>query len=586
MSKTNFLKQVFSVSNDFINGRKYKIVNVAGIKIKHKIGEKKEIKYTTIHYLLAILKAYGIEYYVTSPGTQNANFNYLLQNDKELKTFSVIDERSAAYVATGLAYETNKPVVITCTGATASRNYLSALTEAHNRHLPIIAITFFNYDNNPYNLAPQFVDRSISQNDIKAISVELPNINTRSDRIRCITLINAALTTAINENKPVHINCPGNLDFSIKSSSELPKNIWATKTYRYDFKEVIKEIENKRTAIFIGSHRIFTEEAKSISNFVEKFKIPVFCDHTSNYHGANKILTQQISHQKAELLPEIVIDIGDITGDYSSSSILYKAKFWRISEDTKFKNRYGFPVTKFFACSEKYFFESFFDENINFDKQEEFLMYIKEKANKYEYPDVPFSNSFVCRQLVKYLPKNSSLHCAILNSLRNMGYYNLDESIDVICNVGGFGIDGGVSTLVGQSFANPNKKCFGLFGDLAFFYDMNILGNRDIKNNLRILMVNNYKGVEFRLNQALEKPLGAEVDKLIAAAEHNLGGAKGWAESCKFEYMSAKNEEEFLNKINDFCNKDYEKPVFFEVFTQNDDEKEAINLMRTHNKNK
>ena len=47
-----------------------------------------------------------------------------------------------------------------------------------------------------------------------------------------------------------------------------------------------------------------------------------------------------------------------------------------------------------------------------------------------------------------------------------------------------------------------------------------------------------------------------------------------------------KNEEEFLNKINDFCNKDYEKPVFFEVFTQNDDEKEAINLMRTHNKNK
>ena len=74
--------------------------------------------YNTIHYIIAMLKAYKIK--------------------------NIIDERSAAYVATGLAYETQEPVVITCTGATASRNYLSALTEAYYKNLPIIALTFFD----------------------------------------------------------------------------------------------------------------------------------------------------------------------------------------------------------------------------------------------------------------------------------------------------------------------------------------------------------------------------------------------------------------------------------------------------------
>ena len=83
--------------------------------------------------------------------------------------------------------------------------------------------------------------------------------------------------------------------------------------------------------------------------------------------------------------------------------------------------------------------------------------------------------------------------------MAGMNFYEFDESIDITCNVGVCGIDGAVSTLVGQSIAKPDKKCFGIFGDLTFFYDMNVLQQRAIRNNLRILLINNNNGVESRL---------------------------------------------------------------------------------------
>ena len=81
------------------------------------------MEYNTLQYIIAMLKAYKINTVVASPGTRNSCFNYMVQEDSFFECYSVLDERSAAYVATGLAYEKQKPVVITCTGATASRNY-------------------------------------------------------------------------------------------------------------------------------------------------------------------------------------------------------------------------------------------------------------------------------------------------------------------------------------------------------------------------------------------------------------------------------------------------------------------------------
>lgn len=74
--------------------------------------------YNTLHYVISLLKAYNIKNIVASPGTQNSTFNYLVQEDEDFNCYSVVDERSAVYVAIGLSEETKEPTVITCTGAT------------------------------------------------------------------------------------------------------------------------------------------------------------------------------------------------------------------------------------------------------------------------------------------------------------------------------------------------------------------------------------------------------------------------------------------------------------------------------------
>ena len=163
-----------------------------------------------------------------------------------------------------------------------------------------------------------------------------------------------------------------------------------------------------------------------------------------------------------------------------------------------------------------------------------------------------------------------------------MNFFELDNSILVNANVGGFGIDGALSTLIGQSYVQKDKLNFALVGDLAFFYDMNSLGLRDIKNNIRILLVNNNEGCEMEFGPW--KPISdlneGIVSKFVCAQGHHKSGAKNWAEACGFKYMSANSKENFLEQFDSFCNDECDKPMIFEVFTTMQDDKRAQEIVR------
>lgn len=78
---------------------------------------------------------------IASPGTTNACLVSSMQSDPFFEIYSAPEERSGAYMACGMAAESGEPVVLSCTGATASRNYMPALTEAFYRKLPILTVT-------------------------------------------------------------------------------------------------------------------------------------------------------------------------------------------------------------------------------------------------------------------------------------------------------------------------------------------------------------------------------------------------------------------------------------------------------------
>ena len=153
-------------------------------------------------------------------------------------------------------------------------------------------------------------------------------------------------------------------------------------------------------------------------------------------------------------------------------------------------------------------------------------------------------------------------------------------------NTGGFGIDGCMSSAIGGSLARPQQLHFLVIGDLAFFYDLNSMGNRHVGSNLRILLVNNGKGTEFRNYNHPAAQFGDDADRFMAAAGHYGNKShllvRHYAEDLGYEYMQASTKEEYLSHLDRFLTPGItEKPILLEVFTDNEDESLALKTMNT-----
>ena len=356
----------------------------------------------------------------------------------------------------------------------------------------------------------------------------------------------------------------------------------------YDLEGV--RLPTGKIAIFVGSHKPFSErETAAIDAFCGSHDAVVFCDHTSNYKGSYRVLYPLLATQDIDdsnLKPDLLIHIGEISGDYYTTGKLKAAKqVWRVSEDGEVRD-YFLKLSAVFEMSEELFFD-YFSSHENNEKTSYLASCLTNiEGVSFENVEVPFSNIWVASKLSKVLPSHSVLHLAILNSLRAWNFFDIDKTIEVYSNVGGFGIDGGLSTLIGASFVNPDKIYFGVLGDLAFFYDMNSLGNRDVRNNVRILLINNGKGTEFRNYTHTASSLGDDADEFVAAARHYGNKSETlvmhYAEDLGYEYIRAHNKDEFLSAYERFVTPELTaKPMIFEVFTDSTNESDALRVVKT-----
>ncbi len=538
--------------------------------------------------LIALLKANGIKRIVASPGSTNVCFVGSVQNDPYFELFSCVDERSAAYMACGIAEETTEPVVLSCTGATASRNYMPALTEAFYRKLPLIAITSSQPSENIGQLCPQVTDRRQLPADVVVTSVQVPFVSSDSERWNCEIQINKALLACRQRGGgPVHINIITNRDrgFNVK---ELPT---VKSIKRYSYYDSLPELPKGNKVIFIGSHRSFTsDETHLIENFCESQDAVVFYEMTSGYHGKYGIKYDLIAAQSMSdsLFKHfsLMIHLGEMAGaDFQS--FLMPSNVWRINEDGEVKDPFR-KLTAVFEMSEVTFFKNYIIENAH--KSQLYNSYkeeVKRLYDKLDAIDLPLTNLWIASQMSKSLPKNSEIHVGILNSFRAWNIFELPEGVDSFCNVGGYGIDGCVSSMIGASLIHPEKLYFGVYGDLAFFYDMNVLGNRHLKSNVRILLINNGRGNEFHNpGQLWEKSFSSEeIDKYGSAAGHFGNKSpdllKHFSQDLGFEYMVAETKDQFLALLPKFTSsKMREKPMFVEIFNNGDDDAKAYKIIR------
>lgn len=536
-----------------------------------------------VQMLVALMKAHGIKKVIASPGTTNISFVASIQQDPYFEVYSSVDERSAAYLACGLASESGEAVALSCTGATASRNYLSGLTEAYYRKLPILAITSTQHSGNIGQNVPQVIDRTTILNDVAKISVQIPSINSEDDKWTCNVMLNRALLELYRHGGgPVHINIATTYcsDFSVK---ELPQT---RVIERICYNNVMPELKGTRVGIFVGAHKSWSEELEAaVEKFCEKYNGVVLCDHTSNYFGKYRVypslVTSQLQYNSSCKICDVLIHIGDISG----SPISVEAKeVWRVNPDGEIRDTFR-KLRYVFEMDELTFFTLYAELKNNTyhcTYYEEWERECEELSSRIQ--ELPFSNAWIAQHMANKIPRGSVIHFGILNSLRSWNFQRITDGVSCFCNTGGFGIDGGVSSLVGASLANPDVLYFGFFGDLAFFYDMNVLGNRHINRNIHILVVNNGRGQEFKNYNHPASRFGDDADKFMAAGGHfgrqSQDLIRHYSEDLGFEYLSAFTKQEFIENIDKFTSEKIgAQPILFEVFTNTKDESDALNIL-------
>ena len=533
--------------------------------------------------LVSLLKAHGIRKIVASPGNTNISFVGSVQDDSFFAVYSCVDERSAAYIACGMAEESGEPVALSCTGATAARNYSSALTEAFYRKLPVLAITSSQPFGRTGQLIPQFTDRNVQFNDISTISVQVPIPHTEEEHWSNNVKINSAILNLTKDGGgPAHINLETSFshDFSV---TKLPEE---RVIRRYDAHSLMPKLKASKVCVFVGSHKKFTSELeKVVDEFCEKYNGIVLCDQTSNYKGKFRVLGGLLAGQKdyypACRKAEVTIHLGEISGSYY---YFKKTKIWRISPDGVVRDPYK-CLTNLFYMDEVDFFK-YYNKIGNIRKNtylEEWRA--EEDRLRASLQELPLSNCWLCQQTAPKLPEGSVLHLAILNSLRSWNLFDTRKSVYSYSNVGGFGIDGCLSSCIGASLMRPDKLFFCVIGDLAAFYDINVLGNRHVGSNVRIIVSNNGTGYEMHCAGSIGKDFGDDADRFFAAGGHfgkqSRTLLKNFVEALGFEYLKAETKEEYLSHLDHFTSpQPFNRPILLEVFVHEEDDDAAYNATR------
>ena len=557
----------------------------------------------SVLYLIALLKAHDIRKVIISPGTTNLEFVAGLQYAGDFELFSCVDERSAAYMACGMATECNEPIVITCTEATASRNYFPGLTEAYYRKLAILTVTGVHRYYQIGHLIPQIIDREISPRDVFVKKYRLPIIKDEEDEYYTQMMINSALLELKRKNSgPIHIDlpcCNNNYSFNCE---KLPDVKVITRFFRTD---TLPDITNSgHIAIFIGAHSEFTkDETDLIEKFCEKFNAVVFCEHTSGYRGNYAVNVGIISCQKKshEIFENIktLIHMGEQNSDYSIIEILKNVQeVWRLSNDGELRDTF-LKLKYVFSMNTGEFFEHYLINDqgkgkpltLSDCKTKNISYYMEckkvQKAILNKICELPFSNVYIAYYVSSRIPEFSTLHIGVSNSLRAWNLFEIPKTVFSFSNVGCRGIDGALSSCVGAAIANQQRLHFCVLGDLTFFYDMNALGNREIKRNIRILLVNNNGGNIFKHKYSPGYMFFGddETGKYISASGHfgnqsrNL--VKHFAEDLGIRYLTASNKKEFEKGCNTFLNNLTDESIIYEVFTTDIDERDAFEIIET-----
>ena len=481
----------------------------------------KPMDYELLNKLPVWCKNEGFDFAIVCGGSRSAPLTLSLSGYDQIKCIAASDERSAGFIALGIAKATQKPVIIVTTSGSAVANLYPAVVEAFYQNIPLF---IFTADREP-NAAKYFDGQAIEQQEIFGKHVQgffqMP-LNISDPVIFQYNIHEAFKILETGKPGPMHINFPfkepfypANYPFVYDSLLQIQNKRMlkplpsgeAGRGHHTQLSDKLKTIWNNASKKLIicgfDSNKYYNSE--QVNNFAEYHQIPIIADITSNIKTDlvhSDLLIRNI-YDTNLFAPDLIITIG---GNHTSKVLknhiqaLNLSHHWHISPFAVGRDFFGVPT-------ENRITNEFLDKD-SFDLNTEQHNYYNTWQNHNKKGIEPFENfieniSFhelgAVKTIIDNIPFGSVLHLANSMAVRWANIIGNKNNLDIYCNRGTSGIDGCTSTALGMAIAQPTKQHFLITGDMAFQYDNNAFFNNDIPDNLTILILNNHGGNIFKL---------------------------------------------------------------------------------------
>lgn len=495
---------------------------------------------TVIHYC----EQFGIQHIVISAGSRNAPLTNGFVENNYFKTYSVVDERAAAFFGLGMAQQLQQTVALVCTSGSALLNYYPAVAEAYYSNIPLVVISA---DRMPHRIdigdgqtiqqagvfGPHLVGASALKPDVShAIKTMLESplqdlvpADADTDTIEKIQAahqshneqeIQRVLQLATTQKGPVHLNVPmeeplygmstQSLQFSPITKAAQPEPMNHHLELEKNWKKATKKM------ILVGVLPPDSQWKSLLGQLMQDPSVVLLSEKTSNLHHPKAIRSIDC------LLAPMEIDSSDFRETLQPELLLTLGGMIVSKKIKAFLRRY--PANRHYHLDPIKAYDTFYHlhEHIKANPiviLKKLLALPKAPSSNYQetvvarydqylvqgqhyLQGIPFSDLKVFQTLFERLP--SHLHLQIANSspIRYSQLFNLPPSISVYCNRGTSGIDGSTATAIGAAQIRKEPTLL-ITGDLSFFYDSNGLWNNYIPPHFRIILINNNGGGIFRI---------------------------------------------------------------------------------------
>jgi len=525
--------------------------------------------------LIASCVAHNIEHVVVSPGSRNAPLTIGFSNHSNIKMYSIVDERSAAFFGLGMAQQIQKPVAIVCTSGSALLNYYPAIAEAFYSNIPLIVISA----DRPSHLIDIGDGQTIRQANVFENHI-LESINLDGSlniEGSILEMLHETISISKLQKGPVHINIPFEeplyetqsemlvLENVVDNVEEIPLEVDELQKYADVWNKATKKI------VLVGEH--FPDELLQIqlTHLTKDPSVLVLIENTANVSHAkfinsiDKLIFPLEEFELEQFKPDVLLTLGGLIVSKKIKQHLRKFQpkvHWHVDAKRAFDT--FFCLKHHFKISAQLFFSQFFF--LTKPKKSDFQQFwlakktIRLKRHEHFINNCKFSDLKVFDILLKSIHENTQLQLSNSAVIRYSQLFDIGKKVQVFCNRGTSGIDGSTSTAIGAALVSTNNTLF-ITGDISFFYDSNALWNNYIPVGFRIIIVNNRGGGIFRFIPGPQNSNALDYFE----TPHELT-AEHLCKMHKFEYYKVSNEQELNNELFNFYETS-KQPKLLEVFT-------------------